>query len=129
MRSSAVCTASNIYTSVDTEAMMSWIAWICFGLAVGTLARSFVPRMQAREWVITTALAIAGAVLSGWAGDAISGHARAHGFSLSSIAMAIAGAALIVFVYHTTFRRTGHTTTQQLRTSSGDHSINVPHRS
>jgi uncharacterized membrane protein YeaQ/YmgE (transglycosylase-associated protein family) len=101
---------------------MSWIAWICFGLAVGTLARSFVPRMKAREWVITSALAIVGAVLGGWAGDAISGQPPTHGFSVSSLAMAIAGAALIVFAYHTTFRRTDHATTQQLRTSSGDHS-------
>jgi len=66
-----------------------------------------------------TVLAIVGAVLGGWAGDAMSGHARANGFNIVSFFMAVAGAAVFTFAYHTTLRRTDHTP-EQLRTPSDD---------
>jgi uncharacterized membrane protein YeaQ/YmgE (transglycosylase-associated protein family) len=52
---------------------MGIVAWIIFGFIVGLIARAVVPGPQHMGFVLTTLLGVAGSVVGGVVGSALSG--------------------------------------------------------
>lgn len=77
---------------------MGIIAWIVLGLIAGLLAKVIMPGNDPGGIVITTLLGIGGALVGGFLGTQL-GFGGLSGFDLRSIAMAVGGAVLLLFVY------------------------------
>ncbi|MCC3406883.1 MAG: GlsB/YeaQ/YmgE family stress response membrane protein [Microcoleus sp. PH2017_10_PVI_O_A] len=77
------------------------IAWIVLGLIAGAIAKAIYPGTQGGGFIATTALGIVGAVVGGYLAQAlrIGGATAAGGFSLWSIALAVVGAIVVLFVW------------------------------
>ncbi|MBI2816951.1 MAG: GlsB/YeaQ/YmgE family stress response membrane protein [Acidobacteria bacterium] len=79
---------------------MGWIAWIFFGLIAGALAKAIMPGRDPGGWIITMLLGIAGAVVGGWIGNVLWGSTGVSGFNISSLALAIFGAVVLLAIYN-----------------------------
>ncbi len=80
---------------------MSIIAWIVLGLAAGLIANMVVPGRRSQGLIMTCLIGIAGALGGGWAATKIFHIHTLHGFfNLSTWLTAIAGAAVLLLVYH-----------------------------
>jgi len=77
---------------------MSIALWILFGLIAGALAKFIMPGKQGGGIILTTLLGIAGAVVGGFIG-AYFGFGDATNFDLRSMAIAVGGALLVLFVW------------------------------
>lgn len=77
---------------------MGIFTWIIIGLLAGLIARAIMPGEQPGGVIVTILLGIGGGILGGWIGSAITGKGLT-GFSLWSLALAVAGAILLLFVY------------------------------
>jgi uncharacterized membrane protein YeaQ/YmgE (transglycosylase-associated protein family) len=75
---------------------MGWLTWVVLGLVVGVLAKVVMPGKDPGGLVMTTLLGIAGAVVGGWISTML-GIGAVRGFSLPSLAIATAGALLLLF--------------------------------
>lgn len=77
---------------------MGIISWLVLGLLVGALAKWIMPGDDPGGIFVTMGLGIAGSFVGGFLASLI-GLGTAGGFSLGSIAVATAGALLLLFAY------------------------------
>jgi uncharacterized membrane protein YeaQ/YmgE (transglycosylase-associated protein family) len=80
---------------------MGVIAWIVLGLGAGLIANMLIPGRRQQGLLITCLIGVAGAPLGGWIATRVFHVVTLHGFfNLSTWLTAIAGAALLLLVYH-----------------------------
>jgi uncharacterized membrane protein YeaQ/YmgE (transglycosylase-associated protein family) len=78
---------------------MGILAWIILGLVAGALAKFIMPGQQGGGIILTTVLGIVGALVGGLLGTYVFGFGDISGFDLRSIAIAVGGALLVLFLY------------------------------
>jgi len=77
---------------------MGIFAWIVLGLIAGVLAKFIMPGRDPGGIIITILLGIGGAVLGGFIGTQL-GFGDISGLDLRSLAIAVGGGVLLLFVY------------------------------
>ncbi len=77
---------------------MGILSWIVMGLLVGALAKWIMPGPDGGGIIVTMLLGIVGAFVGGWIGSLL-GFSPGAGFTLGGIALATAGALLVLFIY------------------------------
>jgi uncharacterized membrane protein YeaQ/YmgE (transglycosylase-associated protein family) len=77
---------------------MGIISWIIFGLIAGVLAKWIMPGKDGGGFIITTLLGVAGAFVGGFIGSFL-GLGTVGNFSLGSMATAVVGALVLLFIY------------------------------
>ena len=78
---------------------MGILAWIVLGLVAGALAKFIMPGQQSGGMLLTIVLGIVGALVGGFLGTYVLGFGDISGFDLRSVAIAVGGALLVLFVY------------------------------
>ena len=87
---------------------MGIIAWIVLGLGAGLLANMVIPGRRSQGLVLTCLIGIAGALGGGWAATRLFQVHTLHGFfNLSTWLTAIAGAAVLLLIFHLISGRSG----------------------
>ena len=76
---------------------MGIVSWIVLGLIAGFLARLLVPGRAPGGLLLTILLGIAGAFVGGYLGSHFLGFGEVSGVDLRSMAIAVAGAVLLLF--------------------------------
>ena len=84
---------------------MGILTWIVLGLVAGVLAKFIMPGQQSGGIILTTVLGVIGAIVGGLLGTYAFGFGDITGFNLRSVAIAIGGALLVLFVYGMVGRR------------------------
>lgn len=87
---------------------MGIIAWVVLGLIAGALAKLIYPGDQGGGIFATIGLGILGALLGGWLGGNLLGTtagASAGVISIPSIAFAVVGAVILIFLWGLLTRR------------------------
>ena len=80
---------------------MGIIAWIVLGLGAGLLANMLVPGRRSQGLFLTCLIGVAGALAGGWAATELFHVHTLHGFfNLSTWLTAIAGAAVLLLIFH-----------------------------
>jgi len=80
---------------------MGIIAWIVLGLGAGLLANMLVPGRRSQGLFLTCLIGVAGALGGGWAATELFHVHTLHGFfNLSTWLTAIAGAAVLLLIFH-----------------------------
>jgi uncharacterized membrane protein YeaQ/YmgE (transglycosylase-associated protein family) len=95
---------------------MGIIAWIVLGLGAGLIANMLIPGKRSQGLLLTCLIGIAGALLGGWAATKIfhlHHHALQGFFNASTWITAIAGAAVLLLVFHLVTGRTGRRTARR----------------
>ena len=77
---------------------MGILSWIIFGLIAGAIAKLIKPGDDPGGWIITIMIGIAGAFVGGYIGSLV-GFGDISGFNLKSLALAVAGSLLLLFLY------------------------------
>jgi uncharacterized membrane protein YeaQ/YmgE (transglycosylase-associated protein family) len=77
---------------------MGILSWILLGLVVGVLAKLIMPGKDPGGFIVTILLGVAGAFVGGFVASLV-GIGGVSGFDLGSLAVATAGALLLLFVY------------------------------
>lgn len=77
---------------------MGILAWIIFGLIAGAIAKWIMPGKDPGGWIVTILIGIVGAMLGGWIGTML-GIGSISGFDLRSLAIAIGGSVLLLWLY------------------------------
>jgi uncharacterized membrane protein YeaQ/YmgE (transglycosylase-associated protein family) len=77
---------------------MGIVTWIVLGLVAGLLARFIGPAKIPGGLVVTALLGIAGALLGGFIATQL-GFGSVSGFDLRSVAIAVGGAVLLLFIF------------------------------
>lgn len=77
---------------------MGILTWILFGLIAGALAKAIMPGNQGMGWLMTIILGIVGAFVGGWVGTLL-GFGTVDGFNIGSMAIAVVGALIVLFIY------------------------------
>ena len=77
---------------------MGFLSWILLGLVVGVLAKWILPGKDPGGFIITILIGIAGAVVGGYLATLL-GLGAVTGFDLRSLAIAVAGAILLLVVH------------------------------
>ncbi|MEG4515351.1 MULTISPECIES: GlsB/YeaQ/YmgE family stress response membrane protein [unclassified Microcoleus] len=78
------------------------IAWIVLGLIAGAIAKAIYPGTQGGGFLATTGLGILGALVGGYLGNMFlggSGGASVGALTLPSIAFAVVGAIVLLFIW------------------------------
>jgi len=83
---------------------MSIIGWLVLGLIAGFIASRIVNKTGA-GLVMDIVLGIVGAFVGGFIFTRFFGAAGVTGFNLYSMFVAVAGAVVVLFLYHLLFRR------------------------
>jgi uncharacterized membrane protein YeaQ/YmgE (transglycosylase-associated protein family) len=78
---------------------MGIIAWIVFGLLAGWVAKMVTPGRDPQGCIITMVIGVLGAVIGGFIGSWL-GFGAVTGFNLKSFLIAVAGAVLLLALYH-----------------------------
>jgi uncharacterized membrane protein YeaQ/YmgE (transglycosylase-associated protein family) len=80
---------------------MGIIAWIVLGLIAGAIAKAIYPGTQGGGFLATTGLGIVGAVVGGYLAQALrlGGASAVGGLNLWSIALAVVGALVVLFIW------------------------------
>jgi uncharacterized membrane protein YeaQ/YmgE (transglycosylase-associated protein family) len=86
---------------------MGILAWIFLGLVAGVLAKFIMPGQQGGGIIVTIVLGVVGAFVGGFLGTHVLGFGDISGFDLRSIAIAVGGAILVLFLYGLVARRRG----------------------
>ena len=87
---------------------MGIIAWIVLGLGSGLLANLLIPGRRSQGLILTCVIGIAGALGGGWAATRLFHVHTLNGFfNLSTWLTAIAGAAVLLLVFHLVSARSG----------------------
>jgi uncharacterized membrane protein YeaQ/YmgE (transglycosylase-associated protein family) len=80
---------------------MSVIAWIVLGLVAGLLANMLIPGRRSQGLILTCVIGIVGALAGGWVATRVFHTHTLHGFfNLSTWLTAIAGAAVLLLIFH-----------------------------
>ena len=80
---------------------MRIIAWIVLGLGAGLLANMLIPGRRSQGLIVTCVIGIARALGGGWAATRLFHVHTLHGFfNLSTWLTAIAGAAVLLLIFH-----------------------------
>ncbi len=77
---------------------MGIVAWIVLGLVAGVLARFLFPGKVPGGMILTVLIGIAGALLGGFIAAQL-GYGNISGFDLRSVAIAVGGAVLLLFLF------------------------------
>jgi uncharacterized membrane protein YeaQ/YmgE (transglycosylase-associated protein family) len=87
---------------------MGIIAWIILGLGAGLLANVLVPGKRSQGLILTCVIGVAGALGGGWAATRLFHVHTLNGFfNLSTWLTAIAGAAVLLLIFHLISARSG----------------------
>jgi uncharacterized membrane protein YeaQ/YmgE (transglycosylase-associated protein family) len=87
---------------------MGIIAWIVLGLVAGLLANMLIPGRRSQGLIVTCVIGVLGALGGGWAATELFHVHTLHGFfNLSTWLTAIAGAAVLLLVFHLISVRSG----------------------
>ncbi|CAN5717172.1 GlsB/YeaQ/YmgE family stress response membrane protein [soil metagenome] len=78
---------------------MGILAWIVLGLVAGALAKFIMPGQQGGGIILTIVLGVVGALVGGFLGTYVFGFGDISGFDLRSIAIAVGGALVVLFLY------------------------------
>ena len=84
--------------SQGEDLAMGILSWIVFGAIAGFVAKWIMPGEDPGGFIVTIGIGIAGAFVGGFIGSLI-GFGDISGFDLRSMAMAIAGALILLFGY------------------------------
>lgn len=76
---------------------MGILSWAVLGLIVGVLAKWIMPGKQGGGIIMTSLLGIAGALLGGFVGSRL-GVGSVTGFDLASLALAVGGALILLWI-------------------------------
>ena len=80
---------------------MGIIAWIVLGLGAGLLANMLIPGRRSQGLILTCVIGVLGALGGGWAATRLFHVHTLHGFfNLSTWLTAIAGAAVLLLIFH-----------------------------
>jgi uncharacterized membrane protein YeaQ/YmgE (transglycosylase-associated protein family) len=97
-----MCRAVRRYVDVARDIRggpaMGIVSWIVLGLIAGYLARFLMPGRVPGGFVLTILLGIVGALVGGYVGSHVLGFGEVSGIDLRSMAIAVAGAVLLLFV-------------------------------
>ena len=85
--------------------MRNVLLQILFGLLAGGIAKLIMPGKDPGGCLVTSALGILGALLGGWIGRQFFGVTVVAGFNLRALAVAIAGALVILLAYRLFIQR------------------------
>ena len=89
---------------------MGIIAWIVLGLAAGLLANMLIPGRRSQGLILTCVIGVVGALGGGWAATRLFHVHTLHGFfNLSTWLTAIAGAAVLLLIFHLVSARSAGT--------------------
>jgi uncharacterized membrane protein YeaQ/YmgE (transglycosylase-associated protein family) len=77
---------------------MGILLWVLFGLIAGAIARWLMPGKGPGGIIVTILLGIVGAVVGGFIGSLL-GFGDISGFDLRSMALAVGGGVLVLFIY------------------------------
>ena len=77
---------------------MGILMWAVFGLIAGALAKFIMPGKDPGGIILTILLGIVGAVVGGYVGTLL-GFGDISGFDLRSMALAVGGGVLVLFIY------------------------------
>jgi uncharacterized membrane protein YeaQ/YmgE (transglycosylase-associated protein family) len=77
---------------------MGILLWVVFGLIAGAIAKFLMPGKAPGGIIMTIILGIVGAVVGGFVGAWL-GLGDVSGFNLGSMALAVGGGVLILFVF------------------------------
>lgn len=83
---------------------MGILTWIIFGLIAGAIAKFIMPGNQNMGWLMTIILGIVGAFVGGWIGTML-GLGTVDEFDFGSIALAVVGALVVLWIYGMATRR------------------------
>jgi len=87
---------------------MGIIAWIVLGLGAGLLANMLIPGKRSQGLILTCVIGVAGALGGGWAATRLFHVHTLNGFfNLSTWLTAIAGAAVLLLIFHLITARSG----------------------
>ena len=78
---------------------MGILLWVLMGLIVGVIAKFIMPGRDSGGFIMTVILGIAGAIVGGWLSSLL-GLGSISGFDLRSLVIAVAGALLVLFIWH-----------------------------
>ena len=85
---------------------MGIIGWIVLGFLAGLLAKALVPGAERGGFILTTLLGIGGALLGGFLASALGlGDPIDEFFDISTWLAAVAGAAVILFLWNAVSQR------------------------
>ena len=80
---------------------MGVIAWIVLGLVAGLLANMLIPGKRSQGPILTCVIGIVGALAGGWVATRVFHVRTLDGFfNLSTWLTAIAGAAVLLLIFH-----------------------------
>jgi len=80
---------------------MGVIAWIVLGLVAGLLANMLIPGRRSQGLILTCVIGVLGALGGGWVATRVFHVHTLHGFfNLSTWLTAIAGAAVLLLIFH-----------------------------
>jgi uncharacterized membrane protein YeaQ/YmgE (transglycosylase-associated protein family) len=77
---------------------MGILLWVVFGLIAGAIAKFLMPGKAPGGIILTIVLGIVGAVVGGFVGTLL-GLGDVSGFNLGSMALAVGGGVLVLFVF------------------------------
>ena len=77
---------------------MGILSWIVMGLVAGFLAKLIMPGRDPGGLIITIVIGIAGGIIGGFIGTRF-GLGSVSGFDIVSLALAVGGAVLLLFIY------------------------------
>jgi uncharacterized membrane protein YeaQ/YmgE (transglycosylase-associated protein family) len=77
---------------------MGILLWVVFGLIAGAIAKFLMPGKAPGGIILTIVLGIVGAIVGGFVGTLI-GFGDISGFDPRSMALAVGGGILVLFIY------------------------------
>lgn len=86
---------------------MQFVVFLLFGLVAGAIAKFIMPGTQGGGFIMTTILGVIGSFVGGYLGNLLGLGGSAAGFNLVSLATAVGGALLVLFIYGMVMRGKG----------------------
>jgi uncharacterized membrane protein YeaQ/YmgE (transglycosylase-associated protein family) len=77
---------------------MGILMWALFGLIAGVIAKFLMPGKAPGGIILTIVLGVVGAIVGGFIGTQL-GFGDISGFDLRSMALAVGGGVLVLFIY------------------------------